>query len=115
MSVVTNGLPVPVARITTRPCSRCDKRAAADERLGNFLHADRGQEPGRASFVLERVLQCQTVDHGRRHPHVVGGRFLDHVRAARELRPAEDVAAAHDDRKLDAAARPRGRPAARSG
>ena len=39
----------------------------------------------------------------------MGGRFLDHVRAARELRTAEDVAAAHDDRELDVAGgHPRG-------
>ncbi len=63
------------------------KRAAADERLRNFLHADRGQEPGGAAFVLESVLERQAVDHGCRHPHVMGGRFLDHVRTARKLRP----------------------------
>ena len=80
---------------------------AADERLGHFLHADRGQEPGRAAFVLECVLQGQAVDHGRRHAHVMGGRFLDHVRAAGELGTAEDVSAPHDDRQLDA---PRGHP-----
>ena len=72
----------------------------ADERFGDFLHADRGQEPGGAAFVLERILQGQAVDHGCGHAHVVGGRFLDHVRAARELGTAEDVSAAHHDREL---------------
>ncbi len=33
----------------------------------------------------------------------MGGCFLDHVGAARKLRPAEDVAAADDDRELDVA------------
>ena len=78
---------------------------AADERLGDFVHADRGQEPGRAPFVLESVLQGQAVDHGRGHAHVMGGRFLDHVRPAGELRSAKDVAAPHDDRELNPACR----------
>ena len=52
--------------------------------------------------MLEGVLQGQAVDHGRRHAHVVGGRLLDHVGAAGELRAAEDVAAPDDDRQLDA-------------
>ena len=88
--------------MTTRPLLEVGQGPAADERLGDFVHADRRQEPGRAALVLERVLQGQAVDHGRRHAHVVGGRFLDHVGAARELGAAEDVAAPHDDRELDA-------------
>ena len=38
-------------------------------------------------ILLEGVLQRQAVDHGGGHAHVVGGRFLDDVGAAAELRP----------------------------
>ena len=58
------------------------QRPAADERLGDLVHADRGHEPGLAALALERVLQGQAVDHRGRHAHVVGGRLLDHVGAA---------------------------------
>ena len=85
---------------------------AADERLGHFVHADRGQEPRRTPLVLERVLQGQAVDHGRRHAHVMGGRLLDHVGAAGKLGAAEDVSTPHDDRQLNA---PRTRPARSAG
>ena len=82
MSVVTNGLPVPVARMTTRPRAEVREGPAADERLGDLVHADRGHEPGLAAEPFEGVLQGQAVDHGGGHAHVVGRRLLDHVGAA---------------------------------
>ena len=52
------------------------------------------------SDVLERVLQRQRVDDRGEHAHVVGGRAVHALGAGREA--AEQVAAADDDRRLDA-------------
>jgi hypothetical protein len=49
---------------------------------------------------LEGVLQGQPIDDGGEHPHVVGGRAIHAAGAGGE--PAEDVAAADDDRGLHA-------------
>ena len=50
--------------------------------------------------VLERVLQRQRVDDRRQHAHVVGGRAVHALGAGGQA--AEEVAAADDDRRLDA-------------
>ncbi len=51
-------------------------------------------------LLLERVLQGEGVDDRRQHAHVVGGGPVHAARAGRQ--PAEDVAAADDDRRFDA-------------
>ena len=51
-------------------------------------------------LLLERVLQREGIDDRRQHAHVVGSRAVHAARAGRQ--PAEDVAAADDDRGLDA-------------
>src|SRR5262249_39685141 len=47
-----------------------------------------------------RVLEGQGVDHGREHPHVVGGDAVHALRAVRDA--AEDVAPADHGRDLEA-------------
>ena len=60
--------------MTMRPFSRCAKRAAADVRLRELLHADRRHDARLEPLALEDVLQRERVDHRAEHPHVVGGR-----------------------------------------
>ena len=105
VSVVTNGLPVPRGQDDHAALCQVREGPAADERLGDLVHADRGHEPGLAAHALQRVLQGQAVDDGGRHAHVVGRRLLDDVGAPAQLGTAEDVAAADHDRELDAARR----------
>ena len=76
-------------------------RAAADVRLGDLGDRDRRLHPGRDVLLLERVLERQRVEHRREHPHVVAGRAVHAPCAAAQS--AVDVAAADDDRDLDAA------------
>ena len=56
--------------------------AAADVRLGDLVHRDRGHDPGRDAGPLERVLEGQAVHHRREHADVVAGRAV-HARAPR--------------------------------
>jgi len=76
--------------------------SAADVRLGDPVHADGGHEPGFAPEMFQHVLNRKAVDDGPQHPHVVGCGRLDDVVGGAELRSADDVAAAHDDRELGA-------------
>ena len=50
--------------------------------------------------LLEGVLQREAVDHGREQAHVVAGHAVDALRRRRDA--PDDVAAAEDDRGLDA-------------
>ena len=110
--MVKNGLPVPAAKITTRPFSRWRIGAAADVGLGDLADLDRRHHPRVRPLLLERVLQGQGVEHGREHPHVVGGRAV-HPRG-RPLQAAVDVARADDDRDLESGRADLARPASRS-
>ncbi len=74
--------------------------AAANERFGDGPHLDRRRDSGRDAVVLERVLQRERVDHRRQHAHVVGCGPVHALGARREA--AEQVAAADDNRRLDA-------------
>ena len=80
-------------------------RAARDVGLGDLAHRDRGLHPGLDALLLEEVLQRQAVHDGAEHAHVVGAGAV-HA-ALLQLGAAEEVAAADDDRDLDAR---RGRP-----
>ena len=91
MSVVKNGLPVPPAKMTTRPFSRW--------RVARRLHPDGGLHPGRLASLVECVLEGQRIDGGRKHAHVVGLGTV-HARAGTRHAPP-DVAAADDDRDVD--------------
>ena len=100
MSVVTNGLPVPPARMTMRPFLQVPAGPAADVRLGHAVGADGRHQPRVAAQRLQGVLQGQAVDHRGQHAHVVGRGLVDAGIAGGELRAAEDVAAADDDGDL---------------
>ena len=80
VSVVKYGLPVPAAKMTTRPFLEVADGAAADERLGHGAHLDGGHDARHDALLLERVLQRQRVDDGGQHAHVVGGGAV-HARA----------------------------------
>ena len=74
-------------------------RAAADVRLGDLVHGDRGHDPGRDARALERVLEGEAVHDRGEHAHVVAGRPVHAPR--RRGQPAEDVAATDHDADLD--------------
>ena len=75
-------------------------RAARDVGLGDLAHRDRGLHPGLDALLLQEVLERQAVHDGAEHAHVVGAGPV-HA-ALLELGAAEEVAAADDDRDLDA-------------
>ena len=77
-------------------------RAPRDVRLGDLAHRDRGLDPGLDALLLQEVLERQAVHHDAEHAHVVGAGPV-HA-ALLELGAAEEVAAAGDDRDLDAGA-----------
>ena len=68
------------------------------ELMAHGIAAHAGLDPG----FLERVLERERVQHGRKHSHVVAGGAVHP--AGRGGEPAVDVAAADHDRHLDAAA-----------
>src|SRR5262249_11951863 len=78
------------------------RRPAADVRLGDVLHADRGLQARLAVEALQGVLERQAVEDGGEHAHVVGRALLDDGAVA-ELVAAQQVAAADDDGQLHAA------------
>ena len=100
MSVVKNGLPVPAAKITIRPFSRCLIATPPDVRLGDLGDADRGQDPRVRRRPLEHVLERERVEQRREHPRVVGGRAVHALR--RGGHAAVDVPGADDHPDLDA-------------
>ena len=74
--------------------------APANEGFGDGAHLDRRRDARHDVVVLERVLQREGVDDRGQHAHVVGGRPVHALGARRQA--AEQVAAADDDRGLDA-------------
>ncbi len=74
--------------------------AQRDERLGDLGHGDRGLDPGRLPDGFEGVLEGEGVDDRREHAHVVGAGPVHPSGRAAHAPP--DVAAADDDRELDA-------------
>jgi hypothetical protein len=79
--------------------------ATADVRFGDRLHRDRRLHAGVDPLLLEGVLQGHRVHHRAEHADVVGGGRI-HVAAV--LGAAPEVAAAHHQRQLNAAAEGRG-------
>src|SRR6267154_2535644 len=75
-------------------------RAPPDKRLGNFFHFDGAQHAREHAFFFQRVLQRQRVDDRREHAHVVAGGAVD--LKAFLPGPAENISAAHHDRRLHA-------------
>ena len=74
--------------------------AAEDERLGHVFHFDGGLDASFDADLVERALQGETVDDGREHAHVIRGRAIHPAMAGGQSAP--DIAAADDDRSLDA-------------
>ena len=85
--------------------------AAADVRLGDLVHGDRGHDPGRHAGPLEGVLERQAVHDRREHADVVAGRAVHPARRGGQA--AEDVAATDHDPDLDAERRGSRRPGGR--
>src|SRR5690606_14080601 len=75
-----------------------------DVRLSDLAHLDRGLHAGGDAALLEEVLQGEAVHDGAEHAHVVGAAAV-HA-ALGELRAAEEVATADDDRALHALGHP---------
>ena len=76
VSVEKNGLPGAGDEDHDMPGFELLDGAAADERLGDVLHLDRGLHARRQADLLERALQRQAVDHRGQHAHVIGGGAL---------------------------------------
>ncbi len=100
VSVVKNGFPVPAGEDHHTTLLEMADGSPPDVGLGDRRHRDRGLHAGGLAEPLEDVLQRQAVDDGREHAHVVGLGAV-HTRA-RAGHPPPDVAAAHDDRDVDA-------------
>ncbi len=99
VSVVKYGLPVPAAKITTRPFSRCRiaRRRMNGSATARISIADMHARDD--AVLLERVLQGQGVDHRRQHAHVVAAGAIHAARAGGQA--PEDIAAANHDGRLD--------------
>src|SRR5487761_737712 len=74
--------------------------ASPDVRLSDLRHLDGGHGARGNPDPLERILQRQRVDHRRQHAHVVAGGAIDAKLAGSHA--TKDVAAADDERDLDA-------------
>ena len=113
VSVVKNGLPVPAAKITTRPFSRW--RIARRRMYGSATSetVERGHDARVGALALERVLERERVEERREHAGVVGGRAV-HPALGRRGHAAVEVPAADDDRDVDALGRGSRRPLSRA-
>jgi len=87
-----------------RPCSRWWRAAATDVRLGDAVHADGGHQASIAAQRFQGVLQARPFITVPACP-CMGRRLVDTRVAGGELRAAEDVPAADDQRQLHAALR----------
>jgi len=67
--------------------------------LADGHHADGCEHLCRLADGLERAAQCQRVDDGGEHAHLVAAHTLKALCGS--LEPAEDVAATDDDGHLD--------------
>ena len=100
VSVEKYGLEVPAAKITMRPFSKMPNGPAADVGLGHLVHLDGGHDARRDAGFSERILQCQRIDHGGQHAHVVR-RHAIHIHGRRRD-AAKEIAAAHHQPDLHA-------------
>ena len=68
--------------------------AAQDKRLGHIFHFNRCLYPCRHAHLSERAPQCQRVDNGREHAHVIGRRAVHAAirggKTAPDITPADD-------------------------
>ncbi|GBD19515.1 hypothetical protein HRbin27_02022 [bacterium HR27] len=71
----------------------------SDVGLSYLVHFDSGLHSGRNALAFQRVLQCECVDHGREHAHVIS-RCPVHPAGTRG-QAAPDIAATDDDRDLN--------------
>src|SRR5437763_166231 len=72
-----------------------------DERLADAVDADRAENARGLAHRFHGLLQCDGVEDGCEHAHVVGG-GAGNVSIFSERRATDEVAAAHDDTKLHA-------------
>ncbi len=100
VSVVKYGLPVPAAKITTRPFSRW--RIARRRMYGSQTECISMAESTRVLTPSCSSAFCmrERVDHGRQHTHLVGGRAVHAARLV--LAAAQDVTGTDHQRELDA-------------
>ena len=77
-------------------------RSQRKVRLSHLSHRDRRLHASRNTRLIDEVLKRQGVHHRAEHAHVVSARTLKTL--ARQLRAAEEVTAADDDRNLHALA-----------
>jgi len=77
--------------------------AAADERFGNTFHANGALESSLNASTFESILQCESVDDGSQHSHVVGRGRDDTLTDFGKLSAAENIATATNDSELNTA------------
>src|SRR5690606_38120010 len=68
--------------------------------LAQFRHSDGGQNDGIYPKLDERSTQCQRIDDGREHPHVIAGDPVPTARGHRHA--AEDMAPTENNADFDA-------------
>ena len=73
--------------------------AAKNERLGHIFHFDGCLHPGLDADLRQSAAQCQRVDHGGKHSHVIRRRSIHATMRCRETTP--DISSANYDRHLD--------------
>ena len=74
--------------------------SAADVGLGDLAHLDGGHDTAVETALFDGVLQCDCIDDGGEHAHVIGG-YAIHVDCLLGY-AAEKVASADDDGDLAA-------------
>ncbi|CDN44345.1 hypothetical protein BN871_EQ_00080 [Paenibacillus sp. P22] len=75
-------------------------RAAADIRLRDLLHGDRGLDTGRHIDGFKRILQSQRIHHCSQHAHVIRCRAVDSFGGACDTAP--DIPSSDYDSHFDA-------------
>ena len=74
--------------------------AAANKRLGHFVHLDRGHHAGECVLALKRVLERDCIEHSGEHAHVIGRGTVKTLRG--KCQSAKNVSSADDYGDFDA-------------
>ncbi len=75
--------------------------ASADEGFADAVDGDGGEDSGGLAGLFHGFLECEGIDDGGEHAHVVGGGAGDGA-VVGEFFAADEVTAADDDSELDA-------------